>query len=198
MALVVITGGSRSGKSSAAERLAQTRRDDAVVVVAPHMGDDEEMRRRIEKHQAARPAGFRVVEAHVGGAWRASIAPDDCVIIECLGSILSEELGRAYDDCVASGVAESLVDRQLEQRVQQAADELVAWIVARTGDTVVVTSEVGSGVVPAYASARLFRDIVGAANQQLVEAADAAYLAVAGRMVDLSELPTDAEWPHRG
>ena len=71
----------------------------------------------------------------------------------------------------------------------------LVWLVSRRGDTVVVTNEVGGGVVPAYALGRVFRDVLGRANRALVDGADAAYLCVAGRLVDLHARPTQAIWP---
>jgi adenosylcobinamide kinase/adenosylcobinamide-phosphate guanylyltransferase len=74
-------------------------------------------------------------------------------------------------------------------------DAVVDWLVARSGDTVIVTNEVGSGLVPVYPDGRLFRDVLGRANRLLVDRADAAYLAVSGRLFDLTTLPHDAAWP---
>jgi adenosylcobinamide kinase/adenosylcobinamide-phosphate guanylyltransferase len=65
----------------------------------------------------------------------------------------------------------------------------------RPGDTILVTNEVGDGVVPAFPAARLFRDVLGRANRRLVQSADAAYLVVCGRTIDLLEGPGRVEWP---
>lgn len=196
MSLVVITGGARSGKSGAAQRLAQSRRPDVIVVVAAHADGDEEMERRIRKHQEDRPAGFRTVEAVAGGEWRITIPADGCVVIDCLGSILSDEFAAAFDACDVTGEI-AVASRGLEEAAQHAADDLVSWIVQRAGDTVVVTNEVGSGVVPSYPSARLFRDVIGRTNRALVDVADAAYLSIAGRLIDLASLPTNVPWPDK-
>ena len=68
-------------------------------------------------------------------------------------------------------------------------------MIAREGDTIVVSNEVGDGLVPAYATGRLFRDLLGRANRRLIDAADSAWLVVAGRLVDLGALGHDAAWP---
>ena len=65
------------------------------------------------------------------------------------------------------------------EHVERVVDHVVAWLVSRRGDTMVVTNEVGDGVVPAYARGRVFRDVLGRANRALVDGADAAYLCVA-------------------
>ena len=62
-------------------------------------------------------------------------------------------------------------------------------------DTIVVTNEVGDGVVPSHTSGRLFRDLLGRCNRRLIDVADAAYLVVAGRLVPLDALTRDAAWP---
>ncbi|HET6497560.1 MAG TPA: bifunctional adenosylcobinamide kinase/adenosylcobinamide-phosphate guanylyltransferase, partial [Coriobacteriia bacterium] len=77
---------------------------------------------------------------------------------------------------------------------QELADH-IAWLAARRGDTVVVTNETGWGVVPAYPSGRVFRDALGRANAALCTIADAAYLVVNGRLVDLTSAPTELTWP---
>ena len=76
-------------------------------------------------------------------------------------------------------------------------DRLIAGLEARAGDTVIVTNEVGWGVVPATPSGRLFRDVVGRASARLIERADAAWLVVGGRAVDLGSAPKGVSWPTR-
>ena len=68
-------------------------------------------------------------------------------------------------------------------------------LTSRGGDTVIVTNEAGWGVVPASASGRLFRDLLGRANRALIDAADAAWLVVGGRLIELTDLPGEAAWP---
>jgi adenosylcobinamide kinase / adenosylcobinamide-phosphate guanylyltransferase len=203
MALVVLTGGARSGKSSAAENLARQRHaQGATVTVAVfgHSGDgaDAEYAQRIERHQADRPEGFATREYAGGMDWLAADA-EGLLVVDCLGTLLGRimeeewlvtETGAALVDAPAEALPEGF-DAVCAARL----DEVVAAIAARSGDTIVVTNEVGAGIVPAFASGRLFSDLLGRANRRLIDCADAAYLVVAGRLFDLSALPRAAHWP---
>lgn len=195
MSLIVITGGVRSGKSAAAQRLVASRHDEAVVVVSACDGDDSEMGRRVARHRAERPAGFRTLEVHEGMSWTVDVAEDACLLLDCLGTLVGQVIGASFAMHGEAVQADDLVGEETEADAEAAADALVDWLLARGGDTVVVTNEVGSGVVPGFPDARLFRDILGRANRRLVDTADAAYLAVAGRLVDLTSLSRDAAWP---
>lgn len=187
--LAVFTGPVRSGKSSAALQLALAARVPVVMAVA---GDesDEEMRRRIDRHRAERPAHVRVVDAGSAG-WRDRIVDDECLIVDCLGTVLGVDLWRLVPE--GSDVAGA----EAEVAAEATAEELVVWLVGRTGPTVVVTNEIGWGVVPASPLGRLFRDVLGRANRALVAAADAAWLVVDGRCIDLKDYPQEVTWPVR-
>lgn len=195
MSLVVITGGARSGKSSAALRLVSSRHEEAVVIVAAHASDDHEMMRRITRHRVERPDGFRTIEAHEGMPWTVDVPEDACLLLDCLGTLVGQIVGTVFGMRGETARADDVVSEEAERDVEQAVDALVDWLVARGADTVIVTNEVGEGIVPAFPDARLFRDVLGRANKQLVEAADAAYVAFAGRLLDLTTLPRDAAWP---
>lgn len=185
MALVVLTGGARSGKSAAAAYLAGTRGRPVVVAVAGVAGDDPEMLARIEQHRAARPASWRTLEiAGIPTAeWLANVPLDAVLLLDCLGTLLTDVLW-------GSGEFE-LGEHEADDR----AGELVQALCARSGDTIIVTNEVGSGVVPVSAAGRLFRDVLGRANARLVAVADAAYLVVAGRSIDITAAPVHPVWP---
>lgn len=197
MSLIVFTGGARSGKSSAAQRLVASRYEEAVVTVCAHTPDDIEMMRRVRRHQAERPAGFRTVEARQGMAWTVEIPEDACLLLDCLGTLVAQMVGAVFGSRGETARATDVVSEGAESEVEAAVDALVEWLLTREADTVVVTNEVGDGIVPAYPDARLFRDVMGRANRRLVEAADAAYLAVAGSLIDLKSLPRDAAWPDK-
>lgn len=191
MSLVVVTGGARSGKSGAAERLAVLRGTPVVVAVAGSAGD-EEMARRIATHRADRPRAFTTLEIESDTAWIADVPERSCLVLECLGSLVSRIV--AEESMETGEVASS----GAEERVQARTETLLDALFARRGDTIVVTNEAGDGVVPAYPSGRLFRDTLGRANRLLVDRADGAWLVVAGRAVDLHRLPSDLAWPRGG
>jgi adenosylcobinamide kinase/adenosylcobinamide-phosphate guanylyltransferase len=184
---VLLTGAVRSGKSAAAERLATQRGRPVVVAVAGWEGD-EEMRRRVAAHQALRPADWSTVAATTDPVWIAAVPDDAVLVLDCFGTLVSnacfEQIG---DTEVASAAAEEAIVARI--------DALVAALVAREGDCVIVSNETGWGVVPAYPLARVFRDVLGRANRALTAAADAAYLVIDGRFLDLRALPETVGWP---
>jgi adenosyl cobinamide kinase/adenosyl cobinamide phosphate guanylyltransferase len=202
MALVVFTGGARSGKSSAAAALARTRaaegREVTVAVFGRDDGSDPEFADRVAKHRADRPAGWKTVEAHGATGWLDQVAADDVLLVDCVGTMLGlamEDAIAVCGDCALQHAAAESLPEGYEEAVVARFEPAVEELVRRVGDTIVVTNEVGSGVVPGYASARLFRDVLGRANGRLVSAADAAWFVTCGRLIDLSSAPGAAKWP---
>lgn len=192
MSLVVLTGGARSGKSAVAARLAETSGADVVVAVAGRPDNDPEMARRIQRHREDRPEHWTTLEiagVHVP-TWLTEVPPDACLVVDCLGTLIAERIfgGEGHDPG-------PWVPEALERRAEEVAAAIVDGVMERPGETVIVTNEVGWGVVPSSAAGRLFRDVLGRANARLVQAADAAYLVVCGRCIDLKTLPRDVAWP---
>lgn len=201
MALVVLTGGARGGKSRAAQRLAVSRQAEGasvvVAVFARNEFEDAEMTARIERHQADRPEGFATLEAQRSEGWLSAVPQDALLVVDCLGTLLGLALEEVWRQSAGEELAEAGtgLPAGLEAAYHERADAIVSELVGRIGDTIIVTNEVGMSVVPEYASARLFRDALGRANAALVHAADASYLAVAGRLLALTGLPREANWP---
>jgi adenosyl cobinamide kinase/adenosyl cobinamide phosphate guanylyltransferase len=166
MALILVTGPRRSGKSGVAERLVA---EGDQQVLAPLMVTDDEMGQRVAAHRARRPQGWRTVEgSDVVGALR-DVNDGDAVLLDSLGTWVSEVLwreGTAED--VARGVA-----------------EFVEAARGREGLTVVVAEEAGWGPVPPHALTRVWLDALGDAAQAVSAVADRALLVVAGRIVEL-------------
>lgn len=187
MSLILLTGAARSGKSAAAEALALARGGDVVVAVAGWDGDAE-MVRRIGAHRAVRPDHWDVREVSRVPDWVAVVDPGAVLLLDCLSTLIGTI---AWE---AAGESE-IATRAAEMLGAERTAALVHALLAREGDTIVVTNEAGWGVVPATAAGRLFRDLLGRANRMLVEGADAAYLVVAGRALDLHALPAAPEWP---
>lgn len=201
MTLVVITGGARSGKSAAGQRLAQMRQLDGSRVTVAVFGREEgdaEMAARIQHHRSERPAGFETLEVTEPHGWIESVAGDGLLLVDCLGTLLGLVMEREWEaatDGTLHDAEATALPVGYEDAVTSSFDEVVAALVEHDGDVIVVTNEVGMGVVPEWASARLFRDLLGRANRSLVAEADAAYLAVAGRMIDLKQVPSALTWP---
>jgi adenosylcobinamide kinase/adenosylcobinamide-phosphate guanylyltransferase len=181
MALTLLLGGARSGKSALAQRLAG-RWDGPVTVVATGQARDAEMAERIARHRAARPAGWETVEEPLElEAALAACDRDACVVVDCLTLWVSNLLERG------------LTDAEVEGRARTAA----AVAAARFARTVAVSNEVGSGIVPAEPLARRYRDLLGQVNAAWAAAADQALLLVAGRAVVLAD-PRDLLGPALG
>jgi adenosylcobinamide kinase/adenosylcobinamide-phosphate guanylyltransferase len=208
MALVLFSGGARSGKSGAAQRLAESRAVDGAAVAVVVFGredDDAEFAQRVSRHREHRPAGFRTIEAQDTLSWASEVDPDVLLVVDCVGTLLGLAMEEAWEanagapgDGSGGGLGEASPERLPDGFEATAAERFSAaldLVLRRHGDTIVVTNEVGDGIVPTYASGRLFRDLLGRANRLLADRADAAFLCVAGRLMDLSLLPRDASWP---
>ncbi len=165
---VLVTGGVRSGKSRHAESLLAGEPEVTYVAPGPVL-DDADWQARIAAHQARRPATWRTLETgDLAGALRA----DGPVLVDCLGTWLT----RTIDD---AGLWEAPADE-----VTALVEDRVAAAVAALGARVVlVTNEVGLGVVPEHRSGRLFRDLLGTVNQRFADACDEVHLVVAGRVL---------------
>lgn len=201
MSLVLFTGGARSGKSSAAQGLASARSLDGASVCVAVFGRaavDGEFSARVAAHQRSRPAEWTTIEARDVREWTERVPSEALLVVDCMGTMLGlameaafasvclDELGRADAAEIPDGV---------DDAIGQAFDPVVEWLIQRDGDTIVVTNEVGDGVVPAFASGRLFRDVLGRANRRLVDRSDRAYLCIAGRLIELTALRREPSWP---
>ena len=201
MALVVFSGGARSGKSRAAQALAEQRALDGVPVTAVVFGRhdaDPEFALRVQRHREQRPRSFDVIEAVDPTSWMPEAPGDGLLLVDCLGTLLGlvmESEWPADDGADLGQAAAEALPAGYESAVERSFTATVDWLATRDADTIVVTNEAGDGIVPAYASGRLFRDLLGRANRTLVQRADAAYLVVAGRLLDLTSLPVQASWP---
>jgi adenosylcobinamide kinase/adenosylcobinamide-phosphate guanylyltransferase len=183
MGLTLILGGARSGKSDFALQLARASGRQVVFVATMDAGDDE-LRARIARHREERPREWRTVEEPIALLDAlATHANAECfVIVDCLTLWISNLLLAALPS--ADDAAPVEVDAAVRACVAQ-AEALAAWCAAFDGEVAVVSNEVGSGVVPAYALGRAFRDALGAANRSVAARADAVQHVVAGLAVDL-------------
>jgi len=180
--IVLITGGARSGKSRYAEELARTLGGDDVAVLATAESRDDEMARRIAEHRDTRPAARRTVEErlHVGAALEA--ISSSVVVLDCLTVLVSNVL-------LSDGDAEPLDERGALARADETVERLLAAAARREGSLLVVTNEVGSGIVPEPPLARWFRDALGIANARIAAEADAGVLMASGLPVLLKGRP---------
>jgi adenosylcobinamide kinase/adenosylcobinamide-phosphate guanylyltransferase len=171
--LILVLGGARSGKSTFAQRRAGELGGEQVLFVATAGAGDEEMRQRIEKHRRERPAGWQTLEApqDVGRAIAAAQGGAvKVVLVDCLTLLVANRLGSAEDPFAP----------EVEEGVAEEVQELAACAERLAGDLIVVSNEVGMGLVPPYPLGRAYRDLLGQANQALAQKADEVYLLVAG------------------
>jgi adenosylcobinamide kinase/adenosylcobinamide-phosphate guanylyltransferase len=182
--IIFITGAARSGKSRFAESLARTH-GGRVAYVPTAQVTDGEMRRRVSIHRARRPAEWDTVECPgaLADALGQACAEHDVVLVDCLTVYLSRLLPMIEGDILPLEAEE-----EAETHMEGELLAIVDTVRASEAATIIVSNEVGSGVVPAFPAGRLYRDLVGRANQHLVEAADFAYLVVAGVPLDLKSL----------
>lgn len=161
-AVTLVLGGARSGKSAHAEGLI-AKVDGAPVYIATAEPGDDEMADRIAAHRARRGEGWRTVEAPIelADAVRAEARPGNVVLVDCLTIWLSNLLFAARDiDADMAGLMDALSEVE--------------------GPVVLVSNEVGLGIVPENALARAFRDHAGRLNQMVAQAADTVVLVTAG------------------
>ena len=182
--LTLITGGARSGKSAFAESLA-ARTGLPVTYIATLDATleppDEEMRDRIARHRARRPATWRTIEAGSDlAAAVSSAAESDAILLDCIAVWTSNRLLALRDEQPAPAALAAL-----GEALARDLAALLGVIAARGGPTIIVTNEVGDGLVPPYALGRAYRDLLGRVNQHLSRAASQAYLVVAGRSLPL-------------
>lgn len=179
---VFLTGGARSGKSQAAERLIGSAA--AVTYVATGPGadaDDPEWAARVRRHQARRPAHWITRETTDLVPLIATAGAQTPVLVDCLTLWLTARLDRW-------GAWDGSVNPFDEDALAAEVDALVAAIDGSPGGLVLVSNEVGSGIVPADPGTRMFRDWLGIVNARVAAACDRAYLIVAGQALPLQPL----------
>jgi adenosylcobinamide kinase / adenosylcobinamide-phosphate guanylyltransferase len=167
----LVLGGVRSGKSRYANALA-TARDVPVTVIATASAGDEETATRIQAHQRNRDACWRVIEEPVrlASALRVAASLEGLVIVDCLTLWLSNLL--CGDDAGA---------------VQREIDALLETLSALDGECILVSNEVGLGIIPASALARRFGDEAGVLHQRIATLCDRVVLMVAGLPLTIKE-----------
>ena len=167
---ILVTGGVRSGKSTHAEALLSDQARVRYVAPGPTR-DDADWAARIAAHRSRRPAAWTTVETH---DLPVAFKTDDPVLVDCLGTWLTAVVDQAglWEAPSAEVLAHvnDLVDKALE---------------ALGTEAVLVTNEVGLGVVPEHRSGRLFRDLLGTTNQRFAAISDEVHLVVAGRVLRL-------------
>jgi len=176
--IVLFTGGARSGKSRRAEQYA-ARLGPPVLYLATAEAGDDEMRERIAMHRRQRPASWDTLEVPMAvAATLSTLDIGAVVLLDCL-SLLVSNLLLAHEPNAAA-----VVDAEVAS--------LLAAAHVRDLTLIIVTNEVGMGIVPAYPLGRAYRDLLGRANQRIAAAAAEVYLLVSGIPIEIRAL--EAAW----
>jgi adenosylcobinamide kinase/adenosylcobinamide-phosphate guanylyltransferase len=168
--VTLVLGGVRSGKSRFALEIAS--RSSTVCFVATAQASDEEMRRKIERHRGERPAHWWTVEEQLDLARVIALSDAQCelVLIDCL-TLFAANLMEAHGEDAAA--------------IENCVAALCAAVQNASCSIVLVSNEVGSGIVPAYQAGRRFRDLLGELNQRLAAIANEVVLMVAGLPLEI-------------
>ncbi len=162
----LIVGGARSGKSTFALSIAE-KEYSRRVFIATATAIDDEMKKRIEEHREERGNGYTTIEEEVHLTEALKNVPDttEVIVVDCFTVWLGNVFFHCGDDAVA---------------VKERVDKLIAFLPEVTCDLILVTNEVGCGIVPNNDLARSFRDMCGYLNRGLAEKADTVYLCSCG------------------
>jgi adenosylcobinamide kinase/adenosylcobinamide-phosphate guanylyltransferase len=177
--MVMVTGGARSGKSAFAEKLCRESRQRVGYIAAAVVTDDD-MAARVAAHRAQRPAEWITFERYADfSALEREAAFEGCgvFLLDCVTTMITNHMmdsGLDFDTCDMEAV------NRLEAHICAQVDELLHLMRRRGKTLVVVTNEVGQGVVPAYRMGSLFRDIAGRANMRIAREADEVYCMISG------------------
>jgi adenosylcobinamide kinase / adenosylcobinamide-phosphate guanylyltransferase len=176
--LILVTGGAKSGKSSFAEGLTK-RIGENILYIATAIPFDEEMKLKIHRHREQRPSNWETLEAYkdFDKNLQGRIAGKSACMLDCITIMLSNivfEESIEWDKICAEDF------KMLESKAKDEVEKLLNVIACSDIPFVVVTNEIGMGIVPDNALARMFRDIAGRANQILAKAAEEVYFCVSG------------------
>lgn len=187
--VTLVLGGARSGKSTWAEQHARDSGRQVLYVATATAGDDE-MAERIAAHQAQRPTSWRTIEEplRLREAIEVNAEPGVAVLVDCLtlwvSNVLLQQIGPDADgDTTPSGTW-----RSLEAAMAGEIDRVLALAHDRDLDLILVSNEVGMGMVPTTSLGRRYRDVLGRVNQIVASYAETTILMIAGLPIDLRRL----------
>jgi adenosylcobinamide kinase/adenosylcobinamide-phosphate guanylyltransferase len=170
--LTLILGGARSGKSSYAQSLAEAA-GKTVTFLATAQALDAEMVARIRKHRLERPGSWKTLEVPFAVASHIRQIKSELVILDCITLLVNNLMMQFVKDDLVE-------EAPFTQSVQKEVEELIESIREQNQDWLLISNEVGLGLVPPYQMGRVYRDVLGWANQRLARAADKVIFMVAG------------------
>ncbi|MDW7667235.1 MAG: bifunctional adenosylcobinamide kinase/adenosylcobinamide-phosphate guanylyltransferase [Bacillota bacterium] len=184
--VILVTGGARSGKSNFAEKICKTE-EGKVLYLATSVPFDEEMKDRIKKHKEDRPDDWLLIEKYKDfkeleefeNFKKSDIVLLDCITVMISNVFVEEEL----DDNT-----EILEYDKIEKKIIEDIDELITLIKNQGKIAVLVSNEIGMGIVPINRFTRMYRDTAGRVNQYISDRSDKVYLTVSGIGIDIKSL----------
>ena len=179
--IILLIGGARSGKSRFSLELARGLVGQVLFVATAEAGDSD-MAERIEKHRRERPENWRTLEVtrHVGNSILKDIGTANIVVLDCVTLLVGNIFGQHDEQAL-----ERIEEPALEKQVMDEISELMSCFSSIIANSIIVSNDVGLGLVPITRVGRLYRDLLGKANQMLAQNADEVYLMVAGLPVKI-------------
>lgn len=184
--IIYFTGGARSGKSTQAEQYIFERDYSRRLYIATSIPFDEEMKARVKKHREQRGENWITIEGYKNLIEKISpnVKSGGVILLDCLTNLVTN-LMIMDRECDWDKITMSEVDK-IEREITQEVTFLFNYLKELPMDIVVVSNELGMGIVPAYPLGRFFRDICGKINQIIgKEYSDEAYMAVSGLKLKL-------------
>ena len=187
--IFLVLGGARSGKSEFAEKLMYHSSGKRKGYIATSQILDDEMRYRVILHRQRRPAGWKTFEVMhgAGGEMEGILSEADAILFDCItmyvNNILMDHMKGTTVETL--GVSDLTT---LQDSLEKDLDLMFEKISSTEGKEIIfVSDELGMGIVPANAMSRVYRDLVGLANQYVAKRADKVYLSIAGITMELKE-----------
>ncbi|MCF8002065.1 MAG: bifunctional adenosylcobinamide kinase/adenosylcobinamide-phosphate guanylyltransferase [Halanaerobiales bacterium] len=176
--IILILGGARSGKSTSAEKIAKKISKGDVYYLATAEALDQEMEDRINKHKEQRPKEWITFEEpkYIHKPLK-EVKNNSTVLIDCLTLLISNLLLESQDN-----------KDQIEQTILQEVKKVIEITKKKNLNLIIVSNEVGLGLVPSYELGRIFRDTAGRINQYITKKADKVFFSISGILVDLKEI----------
>ncbi len=176
--IILVTGGARSGKSNFAESLC-INQNNRTAYIATSVAFDEEMKNRVKKHQESRPKEWKTYEIYkdIYSIVETLDKNHDTVIMDCV-TLMVNNLMFTYGIDVDKATSEEL--DELENYIREQIEKLLEAVKKTNLYFVIVSNEIGMGIVPENKLARIYGDFVGRANQLISKYSDEVYFVVSG------------------
>jgi len=177
--IILVTGGARSGKSTYAEKLAKEEKG-GVLYIATSIPFDDEMKDRVKKHKQRRPEAWHTFEGYknLKQVFYNEEIKFDTILLDCI-TIMVTNLMFDFAGDNFNELNNEAIDT-MESKILQEVADFLCHAEKSTKTIIIVTNEIGAGIVPEYKMARVFRDIAGRVNQYIASRAQEVHLVVCG------------------